>query len=73
MNVQMPRPPVLHRRHELAVGDLIAGQLVGDQHARHGSQTLEQPTETRLAATALRPDGTKMSSTVPCWSTARHR
>ena len=24
--VQIPRPPVLHRRHELAVGDLVAAQ-----------------------------------------------
>jgi hypothetical protein len=38
--VQIPRPPVLHRRHELAVGDPVAGQLVGDQHARHVSQAL---------------------------------
>ena len=40
--VQIPRPPVLHRRHELAVGDLVAAQLVGDQHARHVPQALEQ-------------------------------
>jgi len=26
-----------------------------------------------LAATAFRPDWTRMSSTLPCWSTARHR
>src|SRR5882762_5489633 len=42
--VQIPRPPVLHRRHELAVGDLVAAQLVGDQHARHIPQALEQLT-----------------------------
>ena len=40
--VQTPRPPVLHRRHERAVGDLVAAQLVGDQHARHVPQALEQ-------------------------------
>ena len=40
--VQIPRPPVVHRRHELAVGDLVAAQLVGDQHARHVPQALEQ-------------------------------
>ena len=40
--VQILRPPVLHRRHELAVSDLVAGQLVGDQHARHVPQALEQ-------------------------------
>ena len=46
--VQIPRPPVLHRRHELAVGDLVAAQLVGDQHARHVPQALEQLTEESL-------------------------
>jgi hypothetical protein len=42
---QIPRPPVLHRRHELAVSDLVAAQLVGDQHARHLPQAREQLTE----------------------------
>ena len=46
--VQIPRPPVLHRRQELAVGDLLAAQLVGDQHARHVPQALEQLTEESL-------------------------
>ena len=46
--VQIPRPPVLHRRHERAVGDLVAAQLVGDQHARHLPQALEQLTEEPL-------------------------
>ena len=31
-----------HRRQKLAVSDLIAGQLVGDNHPRHVSQALEQ-------------------------------
>ena len=31
-----------HRRQKLAVSDLIAGQLVGDNHPRHLSQALEQ-------------------------------
>src|SRR6476659_8078599 len=30
--VQIPRPPVGHRRHELAVRHLVAGELVGDDH-----------------------------------------
>ena len=46
--VQIPRPPVLHRRHELAVGDLVAAQLVGDQHPRHLPQALAQLTEESL-------------------------
>ena len=31
-----------HRRQKLAMSDLIAGQLVGDNHPRHVSQALEQ-------------------------------
>jgi hypothetical protein len=50
--VQIPRPPVLHRRHELTVSDLVAAQLVGDQHVRHVPQALEQLAENRLADTA---------------------
>src|SRR6476646_6349520 len=62
-----------HRRHKRAGSDLTAGQPVGDNHPRQVSQTLAQLTENRLAATALRRDCTKMSSTLPCWSMARHR
>src|SRR6478609_1031633 len=71
--VEALRAAMGHRRQKLAGSDLIAGRLVGDNHPRHGSQALEQLTENRLAATALRRDCTKMSSTSPCWSTARHR
>jgi hypothetical protein len=46
--IQIPRPPVLHRRHELTVSDLVAAQLVGDQHARHVPQALEQLAEESL-------------------------
>ena len=71
--IEVLRAAMGHRRPNLAVSDLIAGQLVGHQHARHVAQTLEQLTENRVAATALRRDCTRMSSTLPCWSTARHR
>jgi hypothetical protein len=37
-----------HRRHQLAVSDLIAGQLVGDDDPRHVSQALEQFAEELL-------------------------
>ena len=46
--IEIPRPPVLHRRHELAVSDLVAAQRVGHQHTRHIPQTLEQLTEESL-------------------------
>ena len=63
-----------HRRQQLAVSDLIAGQLVGDNHPRHVSRALEQLPEKPLGrhrvAARLHQD---VSSTLPCWSTARHR
>ena len=71
--VEIPRLPVGHRRHELAVSNPVAGQFVGHQHARHIPQALEQFTENRLAALAFRRDCTNTSKTLPCWSTARHR
>ena len=38
-----------HRRHQLAVSDLIAGQLVGDNHPRH----IPQGTVTLVSVGAL--------------------
>ena len=46
--VQILRPPVLHRRHHLAVRHLVAGELVGDEHPRHVPQALEQFAEELL-------------------------
>ena len=40
--VQILRLPVGYRRHQLAGSDPVAGQLVGNQHARHIPQALEQ-------------------------------
>ena len=37
-----------HRRHQLAVSKLVAGQLVGDDHPRHVAQALEQLAEKSL-------------------------
>ena len=39
--VEIPRLPVGHRRHELAVSNPVAGQFVGHQHARYILQALE--------------------------------
>ena len=36
---------MLHRRHELAVRHLVAGQLIGDDHPGHVPQALEQSAE----------------------------
>jgi hypothetical protein len=43
--VQVLRPAMLHRRHELAVRHLLAGELVGDDHPGHVPQALEQSAE----------------------------
>ena len=46
--VQIPRPAMGHRRHELAVSDPVAGWFVGHQHARYIPQALEQFAEEPL-------------------------
>ena len=46
--VEVLAAAVAHRRHQLAVGELVAGQLVGDNHPRHIPQALEQLTEKPL-------------------------
>src|SRR6476659_6122816 len=48
MNEQVPRPAMLHRRHELAVRHLVAGELVSDDHPGHLPQALEQSAEELL-------------------------
>lgn len=40
--VEILRLAVGHRRHQLAVSDPVAGELIGDQHTRHIPQALEQ-------------------------------
>ena len=71
--VQILRLSVGHRRHQLAVSDLVAGQFVGHQHTWHIPQTVSNLRKNRLAALALRRDCTNTSKTLPSWSTARHR
>ena len=39
--VEIPRLPVGHRPHELAVSNPVAGQFVGHQHARYILQAFE--------------------------------
>ena len=43
--VQARRPAILHRRHELAVRHLVAGERVGDDHPGHLPQAREQAAE----------------------------
>ncbi len=42
---QVLRPAMLHRRHELGVRHLVAGELVGDDRPGHVLQALEQAAE----------------------------
>ena len=71
--VEVLRAAMGHRQQNLAGSDLIAGQLVGHQHARHVAQALEQRTEKPFSRHRVTARLHKMSSTSPCWSTARHR
>jgi len=46
--VQVLRPAMRHRRHELAVRHLVAGELVGDDHPGHVPQARAQAAEELL-------------------------
>ena len=56
--VQVLRPAMGHRRHELAVRHRVAGQLVGDDHPGHLPQALAQSAEQLLCGhrVSARPD-----------------
>ena len=51
--VQILRPAMLDRGQYLAVGDLVAAELVGDDHPRQIAQALEQLTEESLGGVAI--------------------
>ena len=53
--VEILRLAVGHRRHQLAVGYPVAGQLVGHQHTRHIPQALEQLAEEPLGRFSVAP------------------
>ena len=46
--VQIAGPAMLGRGQQFAVRDLVAAQLIGDEHARHILQSLEEPPEELL-------------------------
>ena len=56
--VRIPRLPVFHRAHELAVGGPVAGELVGDKHPRQYCRPLSSRRKNLLAAIAFRRDCT---------------
>lgn len=43
--IQILRLPMLHGQHHLAVGDLIRGELVGDQYPRRVTLMFEKCAE----------------------------
>ncbi len=73
--IQIFRLPVLDRRHAGAVRDLVAGELVGDQHPRRVTLVFEEYAEEpgRGRTVSLGLDWIRISRTFPCWSTARHK
>ena len=72
--VEIPALPVLDPGQDRPLGRGVALELVGHDDTGNVLRPLEQLLEEkRLAALVLRRLCTRMSSTVPCWSTARHR
>ena len=71
--VEVPRLPVLDRRHHRPMRHRIASELVGDQHPRYPACLVSSLRKNRLAALASRRGQTRMSRTLPSRSTARHR
>jgi hypothetical protein len=57
---------------DLSLCRRVATQLVGHNLARHFGTKGEHTLENRLAATLLRRFFNRISSSAPCWSTARH-
>ena len=71
--VEVTALPMFDPGQDLPLGRTIAPEFIGDDHTGHVPQPLQQLLEKRLAAFALRRLCTRMSSTAPCWSTARRR
>jgi len=71
--VQVPRLPVLDRRHNRPMRRLIASELVGDQHPRYLAMLGRQVTEEPLGGLGIPARLDEDVEDVPSWSTARHR
>src|SRR6476659_8825313 len=67
--VEVLRAAMLDRCQQLAVGDLVAAEYVGDDHPRHVLQVFEQRAEESFGGHRISAGLTRMSSTLPCWST----
>ncbi len=63
--VEIAALPMLHARHDLALGGTIAGKLVGDQHPRHGPQPREQLAEEPGRGLRVAPGGDQNVQHVP--------
>ena len=64
--VEVSRLPVGHRRHQLAVCDPVAGQLIGHHTRGTYRRPMTSLRKNRLAALAFRRDCTNTSRTLPC-------
>src|SRR5690349_9983617 len=71
--VEIATGPVPDIRHDRALRCAVAAQAVGDQAAWLVCRPRSSRLKKRLAASASRRPWTRMSSTTPCWSTARQR
>jgi hypothetical protein len=52
--VQAPMLTMFDTRHDLSPGSAVAGEFVGDHHARSGARFLSSLRNRRLAAVVLR-------------------
>jgi hypothetical protein len=64
---------VPHAGQEIALRHAVAAQPIRDDLARPVLETGQQALKKRFAAVAFRRSWTRMSSTIPCWSTARQK
>ena len=71
--VEVAALPVLDPGQDLPLGGSVALELVGHHTRGTYCKPLSSFLKKRLAALVLRRLWTRMSSTVPCWSTARHK
>ena len=71
--VEIAALPMLDPGQDLPFGGAIAAKFIGHDHTGHVLQPFSSFLKNRLAALALRRLCTRMSSTAPCWSTARHK
>ena len=71
--IEIPMLAMFHSWEQLSLSCSIPLQFVGDDDPRYVGQPLEQLTEALVRGALIPPTWTKLSSTLPSCSTARHR